>query len=154
MKIIFAMRSERLPCRMRDMKTVPNEAFAYRLQLIRDEFGWNMSDIARRAMVTPQAVQQWAKGDSAPRGERLKRLAAATGKPEHWFFMPPDAEGEDVGVQKPPRELDDKELALLALFNQMPEAEKLRLIVHAKAILQELDLLKNDVSSIIQSIQK
>lgn len=37
-------------------------------------------------MVTPQAVQQWAKGESAPRGVRLKRLAAATGKPEHWFL--------------------------------------------------------------------
>jgi len=105
-------------------------------------------------MVTPQAVQQWAKGESTPRGERLKRLAAATGKPEHWFFMPPDTEGEDVGVQKPPRQLDEKETALLALFNQMPEAEKLRLIVHAKATLKELDLLKEDVFSIIQGIQK
>ena len=139
---------------MEDMKTAPNEAFAYRLQLVRDEFGWNMSDIARRAMVTPQAVQQWAKGESAPRGERLKRLAAAAGKPEHWFFMPPNTEGEDVGVHEPPRQLDEKEIALLTLFNQMPEAEKLRLIVHAKATLRELDLLKDDVSSIIQSIQK
>jgi len=139
---------------MKDMKTAPNKAFAYRLQLVRDEFGWNMSEIARRAMVTPQAVQQWAKGESTPRGERLKRLAAATGKPEHWFFMPPDTEGEDVGVQKPPRQLDEKETALLALFNQMPEAEKLRLIVHAKATLKELDLLKEDVFSIIQGIQK
>lgn len=148
------MRNERLPCRMEDMKTAPHEAFAYRLQLVRDEFGWNMSDIARRAMVTPQAVQQWAKGESAPRGERLKRLAAATGKPEHWFFMPPEAGDDDVGAISAPRELDEKETALLALFNQMPEAEKLRLIVHAKTTLQELDLLKGDVLSIIQSIQK
>lgn len=154
MKIIFAMRSERLPCRMKGMKTAPHEEFAYRLQLVRDEFGWNMSDIARRAMVTPQAVQQWAKGESAPRGERLKRLAAATGKPEHWFFMPPGTEGENIGVREAPRLLDDKETTLLALFNQMPEAEKLRLIVHAKTTLKELDLLKDDVFSIIQSIQK
>lgn len=139
---------------MEGMKTAPNEAFAYRLQLIRDEFGWNMSDIARRAMVTPQAVQQWAKGESAPRGERLKRLAAATGKPEHWFFMPPDAGDADLSSHTAPRQLDEKESTLLALFNQMPEAEKLRLIVHAKATLKELDLLKDDVFSIIQSIQK
>lgn len=105
-------------------------------------------------MVTPQAVQQWAKGESAPRGERLKRLAAATGKPEHWFFMPPEAGDDAVSAIAAPRELDEKETALLALFNQMPEAEKLRLIVHAKTTLQELDLLKGDVLSIIQSIQK
>lgn len=139
---------------MNAMKKAPHEAFAYRLQLIKDEFGWNMSDIARRAMVTPQAVQQWAKGESAPRGVRLKRLAAATGKPEHWFFMPPDAGDDDLSMHKPPRQLDEKEIALLSLFNQMPEAEKLRLIVHAKATLKELDLLKDDVSNIIQSIQK
>ncbi|MBJ5342659.1 transcriptional regulator, partial [Salmonella enterica subsp. enterica serovar Kastrup] len=50
--------------------------------------------------------------------------------------------------------LDDKEKALLALFNQMPEAEKNRLIVHAKATLQELDLLKDDVLSIIKNIRE
>ncbi len=59
-------------------------------------------------MVTPQAVQQWAKGESAPRGVRLKRLAAATGKPEHWFFMPPDAGDDDLSMHKPPRQLDEK----------------------------------------------
>lgn len=105
-------------------------------------------------MVTPQAVQQWAKGESAPRGERLKRLAAATGKPEHWFFIPLTAEDETVVPREAPRHLDEKETALLALFNQMPEAEKLRLIVHAKATLKELDLLKGDVLSIIQDIHK
>ncbi|MCU6669954.1 helix-turn-helix domain-containing protein [Enterobacteriaceae bacterium H4N4] len=136
------------------MKKAPHEAFAHRLQLVRDEFGWNMSDIARRAMVTPQAVQQWAKGESAPRGERLKRLAAAAGKPEHWFFIPPGAEDGDVLAPSAPRQLDEKETTLLALFNQMPEAEKLRLIVHAKTTLKELDLLKDDVLNIIQSIQK
>ncbi|MEN0581598.1 helix-turn-helix domain-containing protein [Phytobacter palmae] len=139
---------------MEGMKTAPHEAFAHRLQLVRDEFGWNLSDIARRAMVTPQAVQQWAKGESAPRGERLKRLAAATGKPEHWFFIPLDAEDDAPVPHEAPRQLDEKETALLALFNQMPEAEKLRLIVHAKATLKELDLLKGDVLSIIQDIHK
>ncbi len=49
--------------------------------------------------------------------------------------------------------LDDKEKALLALFNQMPEAEKNRLIVHAKTTLKELDLLKDDVMNIIQNIK-
>lgn len=49
--------------------------------------------------------------------------------------------------------LDEKEKALLALFNQMPEAEKNRLIVHAQTTLKELDLLKDDVMNIIQNIK-
>lgn len=138
------------------MKTAPHKIFAYRLQQIRDEYGWNLSDIARKAMVTPQAVQQWAKGETTARGARLKRLAAATGKPEHWFFTPPE-NGESLATLGPveaPRQLDEKEEALLRLFNQMPDTEKLRLIMHAKATLQELDLLKGDVLDIIQSLNK
>ncbi|XUV82740.1 helix-turn-helix domain-containing protein [Enterobacter sp. TMH.L2] len=142
------------------MKTEQHENFVRRLQLIQDQTGWNLSEIARRVTVSPQAVQQWAKGETTPRGERLKRLSAVTGKPEHWFFMPPDENEPDVpsveNHASVAREdaLDDKEKALLALFNQMPEAEKNRLIVHAKATLKELDLLKDDVLSIIKNISE
>lgn len=66
-------------CKMMNMKTEQHENFVRRLQLIQDQTGWNLSEIARRVMVSPQAVQQWAKGDTTPRGERLKRLAAVTG---------------------------------------------------------------------------
>ncbi len=48
-------------------------------------------------------------------------------------------------------ELDEKEKALLSLFNQLPEAEKLRLILHTKTVLHEIELLKNDVYDIINS---
>ncbi|EBV7378400.1 helix-turn-helix domain-containing protein [Salmonella enterica subsp. enterica serovar Gaminara] len=144
---------------MMNMKTEQHENFVRRLQLIQDQTGWNLSEIARRVMVSPQAVQQWAKGDTTPRGERLKRLAAVTGKPEHWFFMPLDANEpsnslSEISTSSSRDMLDDKEKALLALFNQMPEAEKNRLIVHAKATLQELDLLKDDVLSIIKNIRE
>lgn len=139
------------------MKTEQHENFVRRLQLIQDQTGWNLSEIARRVTVSPQAVQQWAKGETTPRGERLKRLAAVTGKPEHWFFMPINENELQESVSEiiaPGRDaLDDKEKALLALFNQMPEAEKNRLIVHAKTTLRELDLLKDDVMSIIQNIK-
>ncbi|ENC5266050.1 transcriptional regulator, partial [Salmonella enterica] len=77
----------------------------------------------------------------------------------HWFFMPLDANEPSNSLSEIPTSssrdmLDDKEKALLALFNQMPEAEKNRLIVHAKATLQELDLLKDDVLSIIKNIRE
>lgn len=144
-------------CKMMLMKTEQHENFVRRLQLIQDQTGWNLSEIARRVTVSPQAVQQWAKGETTPRGERLKRLSAVTGKPEHWFFMPiSEGESQDDELQNPVAGrdvLDDKEKALLALFNQMPEAEKNRLIVHAKTTLKELDLLKDDVMNIIKNIK-
>ncbi|AHK21553.1 helix-turn-helix domain-containing protein [Yersinia similis] len=133
-----------------------NKNFAYRIQSVLQETGWNLSELARRVMVSPQATQQWSKGETTARGERLKRLSALTGKPSHWFFMPPGEELTDNEMQTlmTNSALDDKEQALLALFNQMPEAEKNRLIVHAKSVLHELDLLKGDVANIIKDISK
>ncbi|MGT3185479.1 helix-turn-helix domain-containing protein [Yersinia enterocolitica] len=133
-----------------------NKNFAYRIQSVLQETGWNLSELARRVMVSPQATQQWSKGETTARGERLKRLSALTGKPSHWFFMPPGEELTDNEIQTlmTNSALDDKEQALLALFNQMPEAEKNRLIVHAKSVLHELDLLKGDVANIIKDISK
>ncbi|PLN28683.1 transcriptional regulator, partial [Klebsiella pneumoniae] len=119
------------------------------------ENGWNKSDLAKRVMLSHTAVQNWAKGKSVASGERLKRLAAATGKPEHWFFLPSDeAEGDSEQMLSPNRVLDDKELVMLSLFNQLPEAEKLRLILHTKGVLQDLELLKNDVYDLIHNQKK
>lgn len=131
-----------------------NQNFAHRIQLILKLTGWNLSELARRVAVSPQATHQWSRGDTTARGERLKRLSAATGKPGHWFFLPPSEEPSEEELQELARTtpLDDKEQALLALFNQMPEAEKNRLIVHAKGVLKELDLLKGDVADIIKNI--
>ncbi|EED3275413.1 transcriptional regulator, partial [Salmonella enterica subsp. enterica serovar Typhimurium] len=53
-----------------------------------------------------------------------------------------------------PRVLDEKEETLLSLFNQLPEAEKLRVILHTKAVLQEMDLLKNNVFDLINDLKK
>lgn len=107
-------------------------------------------------MVSPQAVQQWAKGKSLPRGQGLKRLAAAAGKAEHWFFMSPDSttQGELHAETFSGRELDNNEKLLLSLFNQLPETEKLRLLISIKSQLEELEQLKGDVLSMIQSHQK
>ncbi len=65
-----------------------------------------------------------------------------------------DSEQESVAAHEDglsPVKLDEKEQALLTLFNQLPEAEKLRLILHTKAVLHEIELLKNDVYDIINS---
>ncbi|EAT6369402.1 helix-turn-helix domain-containing protein [Salmonella enterica] len=129
--------------------------FAKRIQQVMTENGWNKSDLAKRVMLSHTAVQNWAKGRSVASGERLKRLAAATGRPEHWFFMASDGTDEsDAFIQPAPRLLDEREEALLSLFNQLPEAEKLRLILHTKSVLQDIEHLKSDVFDIINSSKK
>lgn len=127
--------------------------FAKRVQQVMDENGWTMADLSRRVMLSHTSVRKWATGASVASGERLKRLSAATGRPEHWFFMDPDDDNANSS-NSVPRVLDEREETLLSLFNQLPEAEKLRLILHTKSVLHELDHLKNDVFDIINDLKK
>ncbi|MCT9843532.1 helix-turn-helix domain-containing protein [Leclercia adecarboxylata ATCC 23216 = NBRC 102595] len=137
------------------MNKVAHPVFAKRIKQVMTENGWNMADLAKQVMLSHTAVQNWSKGKTVASGERLKRLAAVSRKPEHWFFMDEDGDTESVvPTTNTRRELDEKEEALLSLFNQLPEAEKLRLILHTKTVLHEIDLLKSDVFDIIHNQQK
>ncbi len=137
------------------MNKVAHPVFAKRIKQVMTENGWNMADLAKQVMLSHTAVQNWSKGKTVASGERLKRLAAVSRKPEHWFFMDEDGDTENtVPTTSTRRELDEKEEALLSLFNQLPEAEKLRLILHTKTVLHEIDLLKSDVFDIIHNQQK
>lgn len=133
------------------MNENPFPIFAKRIQEVMTENGWSKSDLAKKVMLSHTAVQNWAKGKNVASGDRLKRLSAVTGKPEHWFFMDPDQDREDSDLVPSTVKLDEKEQALLTLFNQLPEAEKLRLILHTKTVLHEIELLKSDVFDIINS---
>lgn len=137
------------------MNKIPHPVFAKRIHQVMEENDWSMADLARRVMLSHTSVRKWANGVSAASGERLKRLAAVTGRPEYWFFMEPGTE-TDSGEELPPlpRVLDEREETLLSLFNQLPDAEKLRLIIHARGVVKEMDLLKNDVYDIINDMKK
>ncbi|BDI79496.1 MULTISPECIES: helix-turn-helix domain-containing protein [Enterobacter] len=137
------------------MNEMTNSVFAKRIQQVMTEKGWNKSDLAKKVMLSHTAVQNWAKGKSVASGDRLKRLAAATGKPEHWFFLPSDVYEEGVSGEQPAqRQLDETELVMLSLFNQLPEAEKLRLILHTQGVLRDIELLKSDVFDLINNAKK
>jgi transcriptional regulator with XRE-family HTH domain len=137
------------------MNKIPHPVFAKRIHQVMEENGWSMADLARRVMLSHTSVRKWANGVSAASGERLKRLSAVTGRPEYWFFMEPGTEA-DSGEELPPlpRVLDEREETLLSLFNQLPDAEKLRLIIHTRGVVREMDLLKNDVYDIINDMKK
>lgn len=69
------------------MKKNPNEISASRINQALTERGWSQSELARRIGVSPQSVQFWVSGKTAPRGNNLASLSSITGYPEHWFFM-------------------------------------------------------------------
>ncbi|WP_265503603.1 S24 family peptidase [Providencia heimbachae] len=69
------------------MKKNPNEVSAARINQILTERGWSQSELARRIGVSPQSVQFWVSGKTAPRGANLSTLSSISGYPEHWFFM-------------------------------------------------------------------
>lgn len=69
------------------MKKNPNETSAARITQVLNERSWSQSELARRIGVSPQSVQFWVSGKTAPRGSNLTSLSAVSGYPEHWFFM-------------------------------------------------------------------
>ncbi|MEY0875218.1 LexA family transcriptional regulator [Providencia manganoxydans] len=69
------------------MKKNQNVVSATRINQILDERGWSQSELARRIGVSPQSVQFWVSGKTAPRGANLSALSSVTGYPEHWFLM-------------------------------------------------------------------
>lgn len=54
-------------------------------------------DLAEAVGVSPQAVQQWEKGETSPRGHRLEKLGAALGVSPQWITHGTGA-GPDDGV--------------------------------------------------------
>lgn len=100
---------------------------AKRIAQILYERGWNRSELARRVGLSVQAVQQWAAGVTKPSGKNLTKLAEATGKPEHWYFMEPSEEqksSDELTSADGSTPLTQQHRKLLALFDQMPESEK------------------------------
>ena len=57
-------------------ENVKNEVFAERVRERASRLTLSQSDIARRLGVRPQSVQQWFSGETVPRTQRLRELAA------------------------------------------------------------------------------
>lgn len=68
------------------MKKNPNEVSATRISQILTERNWSQSELARRLGISPQSVQFWVSGKTAPRGNNLTALSKISGYPEHWFL--------------------------------------------------------------------
>ncbi|MEA9446266.1 helix-turn-helix domain-containing protein [Candidatus Fukatsuia symbiotica] len=109
---------------------------------------WSQSDLARLLGVTPQAVQQWVKGISSPRGGNLAKLSEVSGLPKYWFFM--DSQG---GVSTSYEQIDQLEgtneqhKILIRLFDSLPEIEKKQLIKSLYEKQQYYDQLLEELAT-------
>ncbi len=95
-----------------------------------------------------QAVQQWAAGVTKPSGKNLTKLAEATGKPEHWYFMEPSEEqksSDELTSADGSTPLTQQHRKLLALFDQMPESEKKHMILLFEEKVREYDRLLTEL---------
>lgn len=50
-----------------------------RIAFLRENKGWNQSELAREMGVTPQSVQAWEAGKNVPRQQKMKKLAGLLG---------------------------------------------------------------------------
>lgn len=132
------------------MKDTTKETSSFRINQLLHDRRWSQTDLAKKLGVSSQAVQQWVKGSSSPRGKNLAKLSNLTGLPEHWFFMAADETTEALQISSPGKILDARQERLIELFEQMPEAEKdhmVRLfeekVKEYERLLSELIALKN-----------
>lgn len=113
--------------------------FEERLLRALEEAGISQSELGRRVGVNSQTVSNWCNTGNFPRKEKLELFPQALGKPLYWFFMT-DAEEELFKATTASKTvLNEKQKALLEVFDQLPEVEQDRFVDLASERLQELD---------------
>lgn len=140
------MRTSSKPCKVFPMKDRSKEISSQRIRRLLSANDWSQSDLAKMLNISPQAVQQWVKGISAPRGSSLTKLAKVTGLPEHWFFMTEESDPLPAGVKSPEMTLNDQQKRLVTLFRRLPETEKEKLINEIESKLAEYDALREELN--------
>lgn len=130
------------------MKEKTQPITAIRVKEILRIKGWTQSELANYAGVTQQTVQQWASGKTTPTGERLRRLAQATGKPEWWFFSGREEDNSAGPSSTEQSDMPESEARLLELFRQLPEVQKEQVIHHVENVVEEMKTLFEELLAI------
>ncbi|HFQ6840897.1 helix-turn-helix domain-containing protein [Serratia marcescens] len=131
------------------MKNTRETVFSQRLNEALTELGLSQSELARRIDVTPQAVQRWCNGYGSPRSKYLSAISKATGKPEHWFFLPYGTQQDQASavVDQPSSASDDlvsltltpDEIKLINTYRDLPGVERKRMLDLFELRLEEIN---------------
>lgn len=113
--------------------------FEERLLRALDEAGISQSELGRRVGVNSQTVSNWCNTGNFPRKEKLDLFPEALGKPLYWFFLSDEEEAHLKATSESKTVLNEKQAALLEVFDQLPEVEQTRFIQLASDRLEELD---------------
>jgi transcriptional regulator with XRE-family HTH domain len=116
-----------------------NMNFEERLLRALDEAGISQSELGRRVGVNSQTVSNWCNTGNFPRKEKLVLFPEALGKPLYWFFLSDEEEAHLKATSESKTVLNEKQAALLEVFDQLPEVEQTRFIQLASDRLEELD---------------
>ncbi|AYL75094.1 TPA: helix-turn-helix domain-containing protein [Citrobacter freundii] len=116
-----------------------NMNFEERLLRALDEAGISQSELGRRVGVNSQTVSNWCNTGNFPRKEKLALFPEALGKPLYWFFLTDEEESYLKATSESKTVLNEKQAALLEIFDQLPEVEQTRFIELASNRLEELD---------------
>ena len=116
-----------------------NMNFEKRLQRALEEAGISQSELGRRVGVNSQTVSNWCNTGNFPRKEKLALFPEALGKPLYWFFLSDEEEAHLKAKSESKTILNEKQAALLEVFDQLPEVEQTMFIQLASDRLEELD---------------
>lgn len=72
-----------------------------RLIRARAEAGLTQEELAVRTEISLASIGKYERGERSPRGPRLRRIAAATGKRIEWFFPTSTSDGEPHKLPSP-----------------------------------------------------
>lgn len=75
------------------------QIFARRLKELRDKRGWNQSDLASEAGLTPSAISQFESGQREPRFSSIVKLAHALEASPAYLAGLEEYEAEDEGTR-------------------------------------------------------
>lgn len=97
------------------------EISMYRISRLLEETQWSQAELARRIGVAQQTVQQWVSGRATPKPASIDKLVAVTGRPAHWFMLPPD---EGAITTTTETKITPKQRELLQIFSAFPEEDQ------------------------------
>lgn len=83
------------------------QIFARRLKELRDKRGWNQSDLASEAGLTPSAISQFESGEREPRFSSIVKLAHALEASPAYLAGLEEYETEDDEMRALLREMKD-----------------------------------------------
>ncbi|OIV47157.1 hypothetical protein BK025_06385 [Sodalis sp. TME1] len=105
------------------MEKTHAQRIAEKIKAVLHEKGWTQRELAAHLDISAQAVQQWVKGKTAPRGNNLLKLSEATGKPQHWFLSIDDNNKNSALDHAAALRGDDKYMRILEILSDLPDSD-------------------------------